>query len=168
MPDRRLNPRNQAGRRSGRKLEPVDVPEDPVPDRSLDQLIGVHEHRLRRLERECQQARDAWRDARSELRQRKERWRGALADAHRYWQEARADFFKMAITSGKLRRAKTSFEKLKLEAAQMRLTAVEAAVQCRQAGQSFFDAQRCTARERVHIEKLKIVRDELRQCEVAA
>lgn len=163
MPDRRLARRVGFALRPRHRPEPVDVPEDPIRDRRLDQLVAVHDLRLRHLEQERQEARNAWRQARLALRQHKQCWRLAVDTAQSYWQRARAGFMKMVITSGQFRHAKAVYERLKLEAAQMRLVAAEAVPVCRHAGQRFFDSRRRLAQERLHIEKLQIVRDELAQ-----
>ncbi|WEF32227.1 hypothetical protein [Pseudoduganella chitinolytica] len=57
------------GRRA--KREVVDVPEPRRPDQSLARLLHVRKQRLGRLERERNEARQQWRQARTVLRERK-------------------------------------------------------------------------------------------------
>lgn len=161
MRARWLNPAERKAGRTVRGKLLHEIPEEPRRDLSFDRLIAVHQNRLRRLERERLDARSAWRDARTQLRRRKEHWRNAVDDAKRYWHDARAGFLKMVITSGQFRQAKAVYERLKLEAAEMRLEAVEMVPRCRQAEQAFFDLCRRLAHERLHVEKLRIASDEL-------
>lgn len=145
------------------RKEAIDVPEEPRKDRSLDQLIQVHEHRLQRLERERKNARNAWRETRRTLTQLKEQWRNALQESQTYWQNARTRFFAMQITSGEFRRSKAVYERLKQDAAELKAGAVDHVSVCRDTKKGFFSACQMLKAAYLHIEKLKTLRDEMRR-----
>jgi len=142
--------------------EVIDIPDARKQDRSVDQLIVVRKQRIERLERERVEARVAWRATRQALREMKERWRDAVDAAQDFWQESRAGFFKMAITSGQFRRAKAIYERMKEDAAQLHLESRDAVAPCKTARAEFFAARsRALDAYRQH-EKLSLLRDELR------
>ena len=144
------------------KREVLDVPESKVQDRSLDRLISVRKQRIDRFERERTEAREAWRRARNELCAMKERWREAVQDAKDFWQQSRADFFSMAITSGGFRKAKAVYERMKKQAAQLHLEARESVRPCKATRLEFFDARRRLLDANRQHEKLGMLRDEIR------
>lgn len=152
--------RNSLGPRRGPR-EAVDVPEEGKKDKRLDELIAVHEHRLFQLERERQEARAEWREVRYSLREMNGRSKKAFEDTREYWEKKRAGFFSMVITSGEFRKAKSVYERLKQEAMQLRLKARETVPECRTAKERFFATAQKLIVERLHIEKLKIMRDEI-------
>lgn len=152
------------GRRS--KREVIDVPEDKREDKSLDRLIVVRKQRIDRFERERNEARQAWRAARAELRATKQRWRDGVKEANEYWKEARAGFLSMTTTSGQFRRAKAVYERLKAHAAQLHLQAREAVAPCRSTREGFFQARRRVVEANRQQEKLVFLRDEVRQQQV--
>jgi hypothetical protein len=142
--------------------EVIDIPEPRKQDKSLDKLIVVRKQRIERLERERVEARLAWRETRQALHDIKQRWRDAVDAAQDFWQESRAGFFKMAITSGQFRRAKAMYERMKGEAEQLHLESREAVVPCKAARSEFFAARRRALDAYRQHEKLGILRDELR------
>ncbi|MFC5474014.1 hypothetical protein [Paraherbaspirillum soli] len=144
------------------KREPIDVAEKKKEDKSLDKLIGVRRQRLDRLEFERIEARQQWRQQRTRLRQEKQGWSDAVAQAQDYWQQARAGFFKMATSSGQFRQSKAVYERLKQSAALLRQQARQTVAVCRSAGRTFFDANRHLSEARRQLEKLSILRDEIR------
>lgn len=144
------------------KREVVDVPEARVMDRSLDRLILVRKQRIDRFERERSAALASWRAERVKLKELKVRWRAALREANRFWQEARAEFFSMTITSGSFRKAKAIYERMKLQASQLRLECREAVVPCKDARLEFFNARRRLLDANRQHEKLGMLRDEIR------
>jgi hypothetical protein len=144
------------------RREVIDVPENKVEDKSLDKLLKVRRQRLDRLERERSEARKAWRDARGELRMAKESWRKARREALEYWQQARARYFKMATTSGEFRKAKAIYERMKKQAAELRLGCLEHLEHCRQTRSGFFQARQRALQANREQEKLGVLRDEVR------
>ncbi|WP_233410826.1 hypothetical protein [Rugamonas violacea] len=78
------------------------------------------------------------------------------------WREARAQFFKMATTSGQVRRAKGAYERMKGEAIELQLECGEYAARARAAGGDFFTARRRVLEANRQQEKLGILRDEIR------
>lgn len=144
------------------KREPVDVVEKKKEDKSLDKLIGVRHQRLDRLEFERIEARQQWRQQRTLLRQEKQGWSDAVAAAQDYWQQARAGFFKMATSSGQFRQSKAVYERLKQATALLRQQARRTVTVCRAAGRAFFDANQQLSEARRQLEKLSILRDEIR------
>ncbi|AKU22907.1 hypothetical protein [Massilia sp. NR 4-1] len=144
------------------KREVADVPEPKRPDRRLDQLLHVRKQRLGRLERERGTAREAWRSCRQSLRECKLRKREALQQAVQFWQEARASFLGMTITSGQFHVAKARYERMKEDAAQLNLRCQETVRRCRAAGTRYFAANEEVQRAQRQQEKLGILRDEMR------
>lgn len=142
--------------------EVIDIHEPRKQDKSLDKLIVVRKQRIERLERERIEARAAWRETRQALREIKQRWRDAVDAAQDFWQEARAGFFKMTITSGQFRRAKAMYERMKADAAQLHLECREAVAPCKAARSEFFAARRRALDAYREHEKLGLLRDELR------
>lgn len=149
------------GRKRG-KREVIDVPERKVQDRGLDKLLNVRKQRLERLERERSEAREAWRKARADMRAAKERWRFAHKEAVAFWQQARADFFRLATTSGQLRKAKGIYERMKAQASELRLECNEFVKRGKTARTGFFEARRRALEANKQQEKLTILRDEIR------
>lgn len=145
------------------KREVIEVAEPRKPDRSLDQLLHVRKQRLGRLEREQASARAGWRASRQVLRELKLRKREAAAQAAQFWQEARASFLAMTITSGQFHLAKARHARLKEEAAGLNLRCREALRECRLAGARFFGARAEARRAQRQQEKLGVMRDELRE-----
>lgn len=145
------------------KREVVDVPEPRRPDQSLAQLLHVRKQRLGRLERERNEARIQWREGRVTLRTRKEERREAVSAADRFWQAARDNFLQMATTSGDLRKAKASYERMKEDAARRYLSWREQLTRCDAAQRAFFDAAARVLAANRQQEKLGILNDELRQ-----
>ena len=137
--------------------EPVEVAEPRRQDKDLPKLIKVHKRRLERMERECRDARVAWCAQRDTLREIKQQWRDAKEEAVTFWAGARADFFKMEITSGKFRTAKAAYERKKLDAEKIHLQAFEAATQARAAGTDYFDHKRRVKEGHLRTEKLTIL-----------
>ena len=165
-----MNARVHAGRgpRGSRKRrEVIDVIEPRAPDRRLDQLLHVRKQRLGRLERERNEARQAWRDRRHGMRALKRRWLEAREQAQSQWMEARAAFSGMTITSGEFRKARAVYERMKKEASQLRVDCQQTLQACRAAGVDFFDARRRVMEADRQQEKLGVLRDELRAIEVA-
>lgn len=148
------------GRRS--KREPVDVPERKPEDKSLDKLLHVRKQRLDRLERERREARESWRACRAELRETKEQWREKRQEATDFWARSRNEFFTMTISSGHFRKAKAVYERMKAEAADMRVACLEQARASRQAGHAFFEARLRVLQANRQQEKLTVLRDEIR------
>jgi hypothetical protein len=144
------------------KREVVDVPERKVEDKSLDKLLYVRKQRLERLERARIDARSAWRDTRLDLHEKKEQWRQADRETHEFWQNARTEFFAKTITSGEIRKAKTIYERMKTEAAGMRLHCENAVGVCKEARNEFFAAREQAIQANKQQEKLTILRDEMR------
>ncbi|MBP0597314.1 hypothetical protein J8I26_04310 [Herbaspirillum sp. LeCh32-8] len=149
------------GARPG-KREVLDVAEPKKPDRRLDQLLSVRKQRLGRLERERNEARSSWRALRADLVDSKRRWREAAARAQSEWTAARAAFFGMAITNAEFTRAKTVYERMKLEAGRMRLSCATLARDCRRAGADFFSARQRVKDANKQQEKLTVLRDEMK------
>jgi len=148
--------------RRGRR-EVVDVPEPRRPDQSLARLLHVRKQRLGRLERERNEARQQWRECRALLRARKEERRQAVAVANEFWRAARAGFLEMTTTSGDLRKAKATYERMKEDAARRYLAWQEALARCDAAQQTFFGALAAVLAANRQQEKLGILNDELRQ-----
>jgi hypothetical protein len=144
------------------RREVADVAEPRRPDRSLDQLLHVRKQRLGRLERECSNARADWRASRLALRGCKLRMREARRQAAQFWQESRAQFLQMTITSGQFHLAKARYARMKDDAAGLYLRCQESVQQCRQEGSRYFDARAEARRAQRQQEKLGILRDELR------
>jgi len=145
------------------KREVVDVPEPRRPDQSLARLLHVRKQRLGRLERERNEARQQWREGRAALRERKEERRQAVSAANRFWQGARDSFMQMATTSGDLRKAKATYERMKEDAARLYLAWQEELARCDAAQRTFFDALARVLEANRQQEKLGILNDELRQ-----
>ncbi|MPS30339.1 MAG: hypothetical protein E2576_02575 [Alcaligenaceae bacterium] len=154
------------GRRGARR-EVADLPEPRAPDRRLDQLLHVRKQRLGRLERERNEARQAWREQRHGQRALKQRWRDAREQAQAQWMAARAAFSGMSITSGEFRKARAVYERMKKEASQLRVDCQQALQACRAAGTDFFEARRRVMQADRQQEKLGVLRDELRAAEAA-
>jgi hypothetical protein len=146
---------------TGLRREPVDIPEPKRQDKSLPKLIGVHKRRLERLEWECFQARTNWRAARSVVARIKQDWRDAQQHAQDFWADARAEFFRMEISSGKFRTAKGAYERKKLEAEQIHIQARSAAQRARQAGHAYFLLKQLVRAGHVRSEKLTILQKTL-------
>jgi hypothetical protein len=143
------------------KREAIDVPEPKAPDRTLDRLLGVRKHRLERLERESLAARDAWRGHRIRLGDTKRSWREACLHAQEFWRQARARYFAMESSSGEFGAAKSGFNRLKREAAQVLLSWRETRAACETAQREFFAARERLAQARRQQEKLGMFRDEM-------
>lgn len=154
------------GMRRARR-EVVDVAERHAPDRRLDQLLHVRKQRQGRLDRERNDARRAWRDRRCAAHALKRRWREARELAQTQWAAARAAFSEMRITSGEFRKARAVYERMKKEAAQLRVDSQQALRACRAAGAAFFEARRQAMQADRQQEKLGVLRDELRAAEAA-
>jgi hypothetical protein len=122
----------------------------------------VRKQRLERLERERIEARQAWRASRADLREAKERWRTAVQDAADYWKEARAQFFRIATTSGEFRKAKAIYDRMKAEATELRLGCREYVKYAKAARSVFFEARVRALQANKQQEKLGILRDEIR------
>lgn len=142
---------------TGLRREPVDLPEPKRQDKSLPKLIGVHKRRLERMEWECLQARDNWRELRVVVTKVKQEWRDAQQHARDFWADARAEFFRMEISSGKFRTAKAAYERKKLAAEQVHIRAREAAQNARQAGQAYFVLKQQVRAGHLRSEKLDIL-----------
>lgn len=149
------------GRRARREV--VDVPEPRRPDQSLARLLHVRKQRLGRLERERNEARQHWRACRAMLRERKLARRQAVTAAHEFWRAAREGFLRMTTTSGDLRKAKATYERMKEDAARLYLDWQEELARCDAAQRTFFDALACVLAANRQQEKLTILNDELRQ-----
>jgi len=149
------------------KREVIDVAEMKKPDRRLDQLLHVRKQRLSRLERERNEARDAWRQARDQLSGKKQAWRTMRERAQSGWMEARAGFFSMSLTNADFKRAKAIYERMKLEAAQLRQGCLRHAQDCRQAGAAFFAARDRVQDANKQQEKLTVLRDEMKALALA-
>lgn len=147
--------------RARRQREVIDVPEAVKPNRSLDKLIALRKQRLQRMERERNEARQAWRAERASLRTEKERWRAALEQAREYWRAARAAFLGMTITSGQFRKSKAIYERMKMEAADIRVECVQCAARCKEKRAAFFDLRRRCVEANLDHERLNILRDEM-------
>ncbi|SFF95540.1 hypothetical protein SAMN05518865_106270 [Duganella sp. CF458] len=143
------------------KREVVDVAEPKRSDRSLDQLLHVRKQRLGRLERERSSAREDWRRRRQALHDYKLRKREAVRQAAQFWQESRAQFLQMTITTGQFHVAKARHARMKEEAASLNLRCHEAVRESRRAGVRFFEARAEARRAQRQQEKLGIMRDEL-------
>lgn len=148
--------------RSRTKREVIDVPEQKKKDKSLDDLINVRRQRIARLELERNEALQVWRDVRRALHDVKLRWRDALQDTKDYWQQARAEFFRMTTTSGQFRKAKAVYERMKKQAAQLHVEARESVQPCKVAREEFFESRRRVKDANRQYEKLSILRDEMR------
>ncbi|AIY39670.1 hypothetical protein LT85_0510 [Collimonas arenae] len=144
------------------KRELIDVAERKKEDKSLDKLIAVRRQRLDRMEFERLEARQQWRQQRARLRQEKQGWSDAVAQAQAYWQQARAGFFKMTTSSGQFRQSKAVYERLQQAAALLLQQAWQTVAACRVAGRAFFDANQQLSEARRQLEKLSILRDEIR------
>jgi len=144
------------------KREVIEVAEARKPDRSLDQLLHVRKQRLGRLEREQAGARAGWRSSRLALHELKLRKREAVEQAAQFWQDARASFLAMTITSGQFHLAKARHARLKDEAASLNLRCRETLRECRLARARFFEARAEARRAQRQQEKLGVMRDELR------
>ncbi|KQV58039.1 hypothetical protein [Duganella sp. Root336D2] len=144
------------------KREVVDVAEPRRPDRSLDQLLHVRKQRLARLERERSSARESWRSSRQALHDYKLRKREAVHQAAQFWQESRARFLQMTITTGEFHVAKARHARMNEEAASLNLRCHEAVRQSRLAGARFFEARAEARRAQKQQEKLGVMRDELK------
>ncbi len=142
---------------TGLRRELVDLPEPKRQDKSLPKLIGVHKRRLERMEWECLQARTHWRELRGSVAQVKQDWRNAQQHAKDFWADARAEFFRMEISSGKFRTAKGAYERKKLEAEQIHIQAREAAQRARQSGQAYFLLKQLVRAGHLRSEKLDIL-----------
>ncbi|GEM_PF-1035522 len=149
------------------KREVVDVAEPKRPDRRLDQLLNVRKQRLGRLERERNEARSSWRVLRADLGEKTDQWRQARERAQSEWMAARAAFFGMTITNADFKRAKTAYERMKMEAGQMRLACVSLARACRQAGDDYFIARQRVKDANKQQEKLTVLRDEMKALAMA-
>jgi chromosome segregation ATPase len=145
------------------KREVVDVPEPRRQDQSLARLIQVRKQRLGRLERERNEARQQWREGRAALRVCKEQRRQSLNAAHAFWNSARERFLQMSTTSGDLRKAKATYERMKDDAARCYLAWQEQLARCEAAGRAFFGALSAVLAANRQQEKLHIVNDEMRQ-----
>jgi hypothetical protein len=146
-----------------RQREVLDVPETRAEDKSLDKLLKVRKQRLERFERERSESRRGWREARVRLRQTKEEWRSLRQQAIDFWKQARADYFKMASTSGEFRKAKAIYERMKNQAAERRLGCLEHVEHCREAKAGFFAARQRAVQANRDQEKLAVLRDEVRK-----
>ena len=144
------------------KREPVEVIEPKPEDRSLDKLLGVRKQRLDRLERERKEAREAWKSARAVLRQTKLQWRDAIQGAKNFWVQARKEFLTMNTTSGQFQKAKAVYERMKRDAADLRVVCFERLENCRDARNAFFAARERALTANRQQEKLTIMRDEIR------
>ena len=151
--------------RARSRREAVDIREPKARDRTLERLLGVRKQRLERLERESLEARQSWRATRAQLHRQKLAWRQALEDAQDFWQRARAQFFAMETSSGQFRAAKGGFNRMKTEAAQLRLEWRETLAAGRRDGTAFFAARQRLSDARHQQEKLKLFDDELRLAE---
>ncbi|TWC67318.1 hypothetical protein [Herbaspirillum sp. SJZ099] len=154
------------GARAG-KREVIDVAEMKKPDRRLDQLLHVHKQRLSRLERERNEARQAWREIRQQLSGKKQDWRQLQSRAQSEWMSARTAFFSMGLTNADFKRAKSVYERMKLEAGEMRLACLALARTCRQAGTAFFAARDRVQGANKQQEKLTVLRDEMKALALA-
>lgn len=143
------------------KREVVDVIEPTRPDRRLDQLVSVRKQRLGRLERERNEAREAWREQRRNFSEAKRARREHLAETDRLWAEARSGFLKMSTTSGQYRNSKAVYERMKKETAQHYLKAQEELQKCRELQTIFFESMVAVVTANKQQEKLSIMRDEL-------
>jgi hypothetical protein len=143
------------------RREPIDVAESRRQDTSLPRLIHVHKRRTERKERECIEARDGWRTQRAAARAAKLEWRAARTAAQDFWADARAAFFRMVISSGKFRSAKSTYERKKREAEQMRLRACETAHDARRSGKAYFFAKAEVRAAHVRSEKFDILHQAL-------
>jgi hypothetical protein len=148
------------GRRSRREV--IDVPERKREDRRLDQLLHVRKQRLGRLERERNEARQAWRASRNQLRQARELWRDMMARTQAQWQQSRREFMQMTLTTGQFNRAKALYKRMQAESAQLYLRCQEWVQRCRQARSVFFEARRKVLEANRQQEKLCVLRDEMR------
>ena len=144
------------------RREVIDVPEPRRPDRRLDQLLHVRKQRLSRLERECNEARAQWRELRADLTRQKQAARQAKIRAHEEWLAARSAFFSMALTNGEFSRAKTVYEKMKIEADVLHIECRAYAARCRALGVEFFLARQHVTDATKQQEKLGVLRDEMK------
>ena len=140
-----------------RQREPIEVTEPKRQDKDLPKLITVHKRRLERLERDCREARSVWRAQRTIVREVKQHWREAKQEASAFWANARAEFFRMELTSGKFRTAKAVYERKKLDAEKIHLQAREEAMAAREAGTHYFDCKRLVREGHLRTEKLAIL-----------
>jgi len=148
--------------RARARREPIEVIEPKPQDTSLDNLIGVRRQRLNRLERERREAHEAWRGQRAALSKAKHSWRNAVAAAQDFWRQERAGFLRMTITSGQFRKAKAAYERMKNEAAKLHTQAKEQVHGARGAGHAFFEARQRVMEINRQVEKLGMLRDEIR------
>lgn len=144
------------------KREPIEVAERKPEDKSLDKLLNVRKQRIDRFERERKEAREAWRESRRALREVKQQRRDAVQAAKDFWQQARAEFFGMTITTGQYKKAKAIYERMKEQAAQLYLQCREAVVECERVRAEFFAARLRAMQAHMQTEKLSILRDEIR------
>jgi hypothetical protein len=150
------------GGRSSTRREVIEVVERKKEDKTLDKLMGVRKQRISRFEQERNEAREAWRAARMDLRDVKERWRAAVQDAKDFWRQARDEFFQMATTSGQFRKAKAIYERMKTQAEQLHLESRQAVTPCRDTRQGYFAACQRVKDAYRQQEKLTIMCDEIR------
>ncbi|RAM67033.1 hypothetical protein RB25_07490 [Herbaspirillum rubrisubalbicans] len=148
------------GRRPRREV--IDVPERKREDRRLDQLLHVRKQRLGRLERERNEARQAWRASRNQLQQARQLWRDMLARTQEQWQQSRREFMQMTLTTGQFNRAKALYKRMQAESAQLYLRCQEWVERCRQARAVFFEARRKVLEANRQQEKLSVLRDQMR------
>lgn len=148
-------------RRSRREV--VDLPEPALEDKRLDQLLKVRKQRLSRLERERNETRAVWRAERQALGDIKRAWRSALHEGKELWRQARTDFLAMNSTSGQFRKAKSKYERMQRDAAQLYMGCQDKLLSCRLAGTIFFQARQCVLEANRQQEKLLILRDEIRR-----
>ena len=148
------------------RREARDVPEARSERDDLVKIIGVRKQRLARLERECLDARLAWRTARNEIRASRQRWRDALLEAQEFWQQARAGFLSMTTTSGQFRKAKAVYERMKEEAGKLHLACGETVEVAKDKRRLFFAARRRVCEARLQQEKLVMLRDEIRAAQM--
>lgn len=139
------------------RREAVEVAEPKRQDKSLLKLINVHKRRLERMERECLAARSEWRGQRINVGEIKQQWRDAKQEAIDFWMQARAEFFRMEITSGKFRTAKAVYERKKLDAEKIHLQAREAALAARESGRHYFECKQLLRAAHMRSEKLTIL-----------
>ncbi|HYD63140.1 MAG TPA: hypothetical protein VEC35_22490 [Noviherbaspirillum sp.] len=148
------------------RREARDVPEARVERDDLAKVIGVRKQRLARLERECMDARLAWREARKEIGVSRQRWRDALLEAQEFWQQARAGFLSMTTTSGQFRKAKAVYERMKEDAARLHLACGDAVKAAKDKRALFFAARRRVGEAMLQQEKLVMLRDEIRSAQM--
>lgn len=148
--------------------EPVEVPEPRRRDLTMDRLVAVRGQRLERYERERLVAQSAWRAARARLREHKLATRGLRAAADAQWQQARRDFFAMAIGSAAYQGARGAYARMRGLAAAELLAWREAHRAARQAGAAYAAARAVLRQARRAQEKLTLLRDEARRAAMPA